>query len=122
LSLVRGVYSFDSGFHGSSDQWALMCRRGCFVNNVGWLGQAAILNASGTVDIFPVMSARVQLVRDDDSPWSDWVDEQAIVRPLGPGVMRLSGVGIRHVLYFVAGPGNDFLAAGSTKGGVTSLL
>ena len=61
----------------------------------GWSGQAAISNTNGTVDIYPTIFVQVQLVRDDSSPWSDWILEEAIVKPVGPGVPRLSGIGIR---------------------------
>ena len=50
---------------------------------------------------------QVQLVRDDSSPWSDWIDDLAIVRPARPGVARLSGVEIRDILYFGTAPGSQ---------------
>ena len=64
----------------------------------GYTGQAAISNANGAVDTCLMIVMQVQLVGDDSSPWSDWIgDEEAIVKPIGPGVPRLSGVGIRGV-------------------------
>jgi hypothetical protein len=62
----------------------------------GWRGQTAVRNANGTIDICPEILVQVQLARDDSSPWSDWIDDLAIVRPARPGVARLSGVGIRE--------------------------
>lgn len=41
----------------------------------------------------------VRLVIDDNTPWSDWIVEQAIVREPGPNILRLSGVGIRNAVY-----------------------
>jgi hypothetical protein len=59
-------------------------------------------------------------VRDNDTPWSGWINEDAIVKQ--HGTPRLSGVGIRHVLYIGTAPGNHLLAVSATKGGLTSLL
>jgi hypothetical protein len=58
-------------------------------------------------------------VREDDSPWSDWINERAVVKPVAPGVPRLSGHRIRDV---GTAPGNHFLAVAATKGGMASLL
>jgi hypothetical protein len=88
----------------------------------GWLGLATISYANGAANIYPVILVQVQLVRGDNSAWSDWIEERAIVQPLRPGVSRLSGVGIRGVLYIGTAPGNHFLAVATTKGGLTSLL
>jgi hypothetical protein len=63
----------------------------------GWLGRTGIMDATGTITFFPRILVQVQLVRDDDTPWSDWIAEDAIVKQ--HGAPRLSGVGIRHVLY-----------------------
>ena len=87
-----------------------------------WMGVAAVRNASGTINNYRRLRVQVQLVRDDDSPWSGWIDEEAIVRSAGPGVTRLSGVGIRDILYFGTAPGNHSLAVSATRGGLTSLL
>jgi hypothetical protein len=56
---------------------------------------------------------QVQLVGDNDSPWSNWIDEHAVTRPASQGVPRLSGYG--------TAPGNHLLAVAATKGGMTSL-
>jgi hypothetical protein len=63
----------------------------------GWLGRTGIMDATGTITFFPRILVQVQLVRDDDTPWSDWIAEDAIVKQ--HGAPRLSGIGIRHVLY-----------------------
>jgi hypothetical protein len=43
------------------------------------------------MNIYPAILVEVQLVRDDDSPWSDWIEELAIVRPLLPSVYLSTG-------------------------------
>jgi hypothetical protein len=88
----------------------------------GWIGNVAINYANGTTNVYPKLLVEVQLVRNDNSPWSDWIVEEAIVQPMRPGVMRLSGVGIRDALYIGTAPGNHFLAVAVTKGGLNSLF
>ncbi|KIN00500.1 hypothetical protein OIDMADRAFT_19556 [Oidiodendron maius Zn] len=89
---------------------------------LGWHGPVAIIDANGSITLFQRILVQVQLVRDDNTPWSDWIDETAIVRQPSPNVIRLSGAEIREVLYFGTAPGNHLLAVSSTKGGLTSLL
>ena len=69
----------------------------------GWLGQVAVRNANGTINSYRRIHVQVQLVRDDNSPWSGWIDERAIVKPSSPNVPRLSGIGIRKILYLYSG-------------------
>ena len=88
----------------------------------GWLLPTGVIDANGLTTSFPTIHVQVQLVRDDNTPWGDWIDELAIVRPPGPNLSRLSGAGIRDVLYFGTAPGNHVLAVSATKGGLTSLL
>ncbi|KAI9775756.1 MAG: hypothetical protein M1839_000884 [Geoglossum umbratile] len=57
-----------------------------------WVGAVAITTANGAVDMCLSICVEIQLVRDDNSPWSDWIIEQAIVRRASPNVPRLSGV------------------------------
>jgi hypothetical protein len=64
----------------------------------------------------------VQLVGNGNIPWSNWIDECAIVKLALPGIIRLSGTGIRNKLYIATTPGNNSLAVSATKGGLTSLL
>jgi hypothetical protein len=89
---------------------------------MGWRLPAHIMHANGTVAVFPKLSVQVQLVRDDNTPWGNWIDEQALVKQPAPGVSRLLGVGIRHHLYLGTAPGNHHLAVAATKGGLASLL
>jgi hypothetical protein len=88
----------------------------------GWRGHVRILCANGTISLYPKIKVEVQLVRDDNTPWSDWFQEVAIVQPDGPGLSRLSGYGIRNALYLGTSPGNHSLAVATTKGGLASLL
>ena len=89
---------------------------------LGWNLLAAIMDSNGGIAFFPTFLVQVQLVRDDDTPWSDWIDEYAIVRQPDPNVPRLTGTRMRRVLYFSTAPGNHLLAVSGTKGGLTSLL
>jgi len=50
------------------------------------------MDANGTITVFPVLMIEVQLVRDDNTPSGDWMNELAIVKPPpGRNVPRLSG-------------------------------
>ncbi|KAI9864845.1 MAG: hypothetical protein M1813_002615 [Trichoglossum hirsutum] len=44
---------------------------GIYQGYAGWLGPVVIVGASGVVGIYPTIRVQVQLVRDDDTPWSD---------------------------------------------------
>jgi len=88
----------------------------------GWDGIVEIACANGTTNEYLKICVEVQLVRDDDTPWSDWIEEYAIVRPDSPGLSRLSGYGIRNAFYLGTSPGNHSLAVATTKGGLASLL
>jgi len=88
----------------------------------GWLASMGVTDATGTVTVFPTIRVQVQLVRDGNTPWGNWIDELAIVKQPGPNVMRLSGFGIRNALYLGTAPGNHVLAVAATKGGMASLL
>src|SRR6266536_2294030 len=88
----------------------------------GWLGDIAIACANGVINIYPRIRVEVQMVRDDNTSWSEWIEEDAIIQPDGPGLSRLSDYGIRNVLYLGTSPGNHSLAVAATKGGLASLL
>jgi hypothetical protein len=88
----------------------------------GWQGAITIFCANDTINQYPKIEVEVQLVKDDNTPWSDWFPEVAIVQPDGPGLLRLSGYGIRNALYLGTSPGNHSLAVATTKGGLASLL
>ncbi|KFY93683.1 hypothetical protein V498_04305, partial [Pseudogymnoascus sp. VKM F-4517 (FW-2822)] len=76
----------------------------------GWCGIADISSANGAVDHCLLVMVEVQLVQDDLTPWTPWIEELAIVRQVQPGLLRLSGAGIRERLYFGTAPGNHFVA------------
>jgi hypothetical protein len=81
------------------------------------------MDANGMITVFPALMIEVQLVRDDNTPSGDWMNELAIVKPPpGRNVPRLSGVGIGEHLYIGTALGNRLLAVSATKGGLTSLL
>ena len=44
----------------------------------GWVGEAYLVDANGMITVHPRVHIQVQLVRDDKTPESDWVDEVAI--------------------------------------------
>jgi len=89
---------------------------------IGWLWPVSVVDSNGTNTFFRSIWVQVMLVRDDNTPWSDWIDERALVRDLAPGLLRLSGAGIRGDLYIGTAPGNHRLAVATTRGGLTSLL
>lgn len=88
----------------------------------GWVLPTAVNDASGVVTLFPTLRVQVQLVGDGDLPWTDWIPERAVIKALGPNMLRLSGLGIRKVLYIGTAPGNHLLAVSTSKGGIVSLL
>jgi hypothetical protein len=99
-----------------------LLRLGNIQGYVGWHGLTGVMDATGLITVFPMILVLVQLVRDDNTPWSDWIDEVAIVKQPVLNVPRLSGIGIRGILYIGTAPGNHLLAISATKGGLTSLL
>jgi len=88
----------------------------------GWHTPTPILDASGNQTVFQTILVQVQLVRNDNTPWGNWIQESAIVKQALAFVPRLSGPAIRGVLYFGTAPGNNVLAVAATKGGMASLL
>jgi len=84
--------------------------------------QIQVTFANGTQQFFRSIFVQVQLVDNENLPWSDWIEEHAIIMQDGPTVVRLSGPGLRNAMYIATAPGNQFLAVSATKGGLTSLL
>ena len=89
---------------------------------LGWLGMTRVRDANGVVTPFRRIMVQVKLVKDDNSPWSDWIAEDAMVRQPGLGILRLSGGGVRRALYIGTAPGNHLLAISATRGGLPPLL
>jgi hypothetical protein len=92
-----------------------MSSLGNFQGYTGWIGDAEVRDASGMVNTYRRLRVQVQLLRDDNSPWSDWINERAVVKPASQGVPRLSGYGIRKILYIGTAPGIHVLAVAATK-------
>jgi hypothetical protein len=99
-----------------------LLRLGNIQGYIGWHGVTGVMDATGTITVFPRILVQVQLVRDDNTPWGDWIDELAIVKQPVLNVPRLSGVGIKGILHIGTAPGNHLLAISATKDGLTSLL
>jgi hypothetical protein len=55
----------------------------------GWRGVIPISYVNGAIQYYARIKVEVQLVRDDNIPWSDWIEELAIVKPDSPGLLRL---------------------------------
>jgi hypothetical protein len=82
-----------------------------------WGGFVPIVNASGTYDFLRTVMVQVRLVTNENEPWTDWLDEKAIVRTICRSISRLLGIGIRKVLYFGTSPEHNVLATSMTKNG-----
>jgi hypothetical protein len=108
---ILSLFDTDLQYLGNHQQYA------------GWLGHVAICYANGAIGIHRKIRVQVQLVKNNNSPWSDWIEEHAIVQPQRPGLTRLSGVKIRGALYIVGtAPDNHSLAVATTKSGLNSLF
>ena len=99
-----------------------MFHLGSLDNYVGWAGSVLVNDANGGMTAFPKLFVQVQLVGNDDVPWSAWMDEVAVLKPFIDGVSRLSGSGMRSALFFGTPAGNGLLAVASTKHGLHSIL
>jgi len=93
-------------------------RLGNRLGYLGWAGNVMVACANGTTNYRRSILLEVQMVRDDGTPWSDWIEEKAIVQPDGLGLPSLSGYGIRDALYLGTSPRNHVLAVSATKGGL----
>lgn len=88
----------------------------------GWLGPMLVMDAGGRVENLQQLLIEVRLVDDNLIPWTEWIPEITIVRRLIPGMHRLSGLNIRHHLYFANPKGNAVLAISTCKTGLYSLI
>ena len=120
---VHGIIAMNDT---SSDMLTLfntdLLRLGNIQNYNGWQMETVIVDANGVMTPFPSLRVQVQLVDNENVPWSNWINELALVKQPGPNIPRLSGAGIRRVLYIGTAPGNQLLAVSATKSGLTSLL
>jgi hypothetical protein len=78
--------------------------------------------ADGTSQNLEAIDVYIRLCRDDGTPWSNWILEQACVRPGTAAMKRLSGRGIRQAVYCGTDPFHDHLHMAATKGGLYALL
>ena len=46
----------------------------------GWQMPAETYDATGAATLFSTLYVQVQLVNDDNMPWSNWIDELALVK------------------------------------------
>jgi len=99
-----------------------LCQERRYSNHLGPCVRECIISTANGVITLPNIVVQVQLVRDDNTAWGNWIDENAIVKQSPLGQLRLSGAGIRHHLYLGTAPGNHHLAVAATKGGLASLL
>ena len=73
----------------------------------GIMGDIAVATANGVCTRARIM-VEMQLLRADHSPFTSWFVELAVVilTVLGQNQMRLSGNGMRQILFFATSPGN----------------
>jgi hypothetical protein len=77
-----------------------------------WDGVVDISCANGIINSYPRICVEVQLVRDDNISWPDWIEEVTMVQP--DGLLRFSSYGIMETLYLGTSPGNHPLAIATT--------
>lgn len=97
---------------------------GCDYRNYnGMMGDIAVATANG-VCIRARIMVEMQLLRADHSAFTSWFVESAVVIPtvLGQNQMRLSGNGMRQILFFATSPGNATLYVAEKKSGIISQL
>lgn len=100
-----------------------LMQMGPFQQYAGWTGDQYIGAAGGQVERLTTLMVDIRLVRPETSePWGGWMKEQAVLRTLAPGLVRLTGGLIRDHLWFGTAPGNAEVAVSSTKGGMNAVL
>lgn len=89
----------------------------------GIMGDITVATANGVCTRARVM-VEMQLLRADQSPFTGWFLESAVVIPtvFGQNQMRLSGNGMRQILFFATSPGNAALYVAEKKSGIISQL
>lgn len=88
----------------------------------GWTGTVDVGDASGRLEKFQRILLQVRLVNRQHEPITDWMDEYAICKPGGPNMPRVTGFAIRQHLFFATPPGNNYVAVGTDKAGIMSLI
>ena len=66
------------------------------LGDMTWLAIADCCHLCERYDHFLTIHVQVRLVRDDNTPWGNWIDEVALVKQPALNLLRLSGVGIRR--------------------------
>ena len=104
----------------STDLDALGCN---YQTYNGIMGDVVVATANG-VCLRDRILVEMQLLRADYSPFTSWFVESAVVVPnvLGQDQMRLSGNGMRQILFFATSPGNATLYVAEKKSGIISQL
>jgi hypothetical protein len=97
-------------------------RLGDIQGDASQLAPTGVRDTSGSIAFLPTVLVQVQLVRDDNTLWGDWIHERVIVRQSDPNLAQLPGVGIRHAFYIDTAPSNHLLTVSATMDGLTSLL
>lgn len=89
----------------------------------GIMGDIVVNTANGACTRAKIM-VEMQLLRADHSPFTSWFAEPAVVIPnvFGQNQMRLSGNGMRQLLFFATSPGNATLYVAEKKSGIISQL
>lgn len=66
----------------------------------------------------------IQVISYNSTPLTQWIQEETVLLPYTGTEIRLSGAGVRRVLYFSTTPrdSNLFLYVSRTKTGLTSRL
>ncbi|KAI4152914.1 MAG: hypothetical protein LQ340_002622 [Diploschistes diacapsis] len=89
---------------------------------IGGRDLMSVSNASGIEELLWIHYLNVQLRTQDGEPIGRWFDEIAVLRRSYPGIVTLTGSGIRRVFWMGTSPIFDALAIAETRGGMTSLL
>jgi hypothetical protein len=87
-----------------------------------WNSVSAVYNSDDVTRYCPGLLVQIQLVNRKLSQKSNWIYEQAILKPIRPGLPRLSGNRIRDAMYLATAPRNKVLAISSTKLELMSIL
>jgi hypothetical protein len=65
---------------------------------------------------------QIKLVDSSGAELTRWFVDTAAITPNMPGLLRLSGIAMRHHLYFATAPGNEDLYVAVQRNGITTQL
>ena len=101
ISIHRIAVIHDTGSNIMSIFDTDLAKLGDRQNFHGWIGPADVRNASGRTERFRRLLLQIRLIDGKNHKHlTDWMTETALVRPLAPGVPRLSGSLIRNEFIF----------------------